>query len=659
MLRQEFTPHDIFAGSARDIQGMNDRQIVDLIRRNNQGYYENSWIDDSDHFGRFRPRDVLSRVYSASKWLKDNNIPPKIPNLSTYLSHGLINGIGTTGISERGARELSQIIHNYQAEQRQAEIERVQSEQQQRLDAAISRAVPAPLPIRPPAPLPSDPLSLPPTVSMFRRPAAAPLPMPNYGSAPGGSSSTSAAISSSAPSTTSSSASSSSSPSAAFASRLGSSAGVRPIAPPLNRAAPPARPPSATTPQPLAPIAEEAPAPRGTDAPPTVRQWAANPVNAESLEQRGRDIPIPERNLNEAAGIEASQNSRNIERIMGIRGAALDTKTPAEIAESLRGRLGNINQSPQQVNLPPQIANSIPNPQNGQTVNQQNVDPERRAADRYIFHEALKHYQAPDRPYPLEEMFAPENEMHRAAKEYGIDAMGAYRPFLNRATEGVETASRPSHEGWQDYFNPYEEHVTNRIMDDVNRNFTHNVLPALKNQFIRLGQHGSSRHRELVERATQDSQRLIQDRALEERAKAYNSALSRRETDAARQLEASRLFGQMGQTAQAQGLTEAATLEGIANAKRAQEQNIRDASRNQYEHGQTHPIQKLGMVNSILTNQPYGGFGIQSVRPPRTTMNSAMFQNAFGWPALGAAVNAAGSALGNAFFPQNQPAQRR
>lgn len=116
------------------------------------------------------------------------------------------------------------------------------------------------------------------------------------------------------------------------------------------------------------------------------------------------------------------------------------------------------------------------------------------------------------------------------------------------------------------YMSPYTSSVLDQIAARGGRNLSENILPAISDDFIRAGQYGSTRQRDLVGRAARDTQEAIlgeQARALES---GYSTAGQLYGQDAARMAGLAGTAGGLG-TAQQQ-LLQSAGL-GLGNLSSA------------------------------------------------------------------------------------------
>lgn len=181
---------------------------------------------------------------------------------------------------------------------------------------------------------------------------------------------------------------------------------------------------------------------------------------------------------------------------------------------------------------------------------------------------------------------------------------GLAEPYFQEAARGLAGAQGEFPEHYRRYMNPYEEAVIDRIRETGNRNLQENILPQLEAQFTGLGQFGSSRHRDLAERAARNIQNEISANERLARAQGFNQAGEMFNKDRARQLEAAREMAGLGTSRQAANLVDISTLGGLG-AEQLGRQN--EAQRYKYEDALQrwlHPQQQISQFQANLQGLP-------------------------------------------------------
>lgn len=200
---------------------------------------------------------------------------------------------------------------------------------------------------------------------------------------------------------------------------------------------------------------------------------------------------------------------------------------------------------------------------------------------------------------------------------------GRYKPYLKQAGKSTLRSANPFVDNYQQYMNPYQQQVVNRIAEEGNRNFNENIMPALEAKFVRLGQHGGSRHAKQLSQAARDVQNEIsanQGRAL---AQGYQQAAQIYNADKARELESANALASLGGLQQAGNLTDIAMLMEQGKYQQAQEQTGKDIAYQDFLRKQNYPWEMLQNLSGILHGIPQQSQQTQLYQTPSpATMNT-------------------------------------
>jgi hypothetical protein len=150
-----------------------------------------------------------------------------------------------------------------------------------------------------------------------------------------------------------------------------------------------------------------------------------------------------------------------------------------------------------------------------------------------------------------------------ASNLYGqsTDALG-----LSSASPYLQAAGQSSAQNINQYMNPYNEQVTNRIAELGARNLSENILPSIGSDFIKAGGYGSTRQRDLVGRAARDTQDSILAQQAQALQQGYGQGLTASAADLGRYGNLAGTAGSLG--TQQQGLLQSAAsgISGIGQA---------------------------------------------------------------------------------------------
>jgi hypothetical protein len=89
---------------------------------------------------------------------------------------------------------------------------------------------------------------------------------------------------------------------------------------------------------------------------------------------------------------------------------------------------------------------------------------------------------------------------------------GKYEPYYNQAQTLLTPSTVPYGKQLEQYMSPYIQNVVEGIGKKGKRVLTEQILPTLEAKFVGLGQHGSSRHKDLSLRAARKTTRSISKR---------------------------------------------------------------------------------------------------------------------------------------------------
>lgn len=223
--------------------------------------------------------------------------------------------------------------------------------------------------------------------------------------------------------------------------------------------------------------------------------------------------------------------------------------------------------------------------------------------------EAHGYAKEPYKPYPSPRLAEIPDDI-KLSHENGRKNLNSYLPFLMEAESMARKGQEPFSMHVEEYMNPYRKNVTDQIASEGNRNFIENILPALEGKFVRLGQHGGSRHANMSLRAARDLQKEILDRQTQSLATGYQQAGQMYNADRAKQLEAASQLGNIGTLQQAGMLSDMAMLENQGRYQQQQKQAGLDIDYQDFLRQMEHPMQRLTYLQSILQGLPTQNLGM-------------------------------------------------
>lgn len=211
------------------------------------------------------------------------------------------------------------------------------------------------------------------------------------------------------------------------------------------------------------------------------------------------------------------------------------------------------------------------------------------------------------------------NISHRNIREGGKELAE-----LNHAQNQMNQATKPFHENYQAYMNPYQQAVLQQLSEEGSRNFNENILPALDARFMRLGQFGSTKHANLGLRAARDFQKELLSRQQQALHTGYEKGSDIYNAQQNRNLESAAQHANISNAKQAARLSDASALENIGRYRQQQEQSILDTQYQEYLRQMEEPMRRLEQQAAILHGVPNFSSSVTSFREtPPTAPTSA------------------------------------
>lgn len=211
------------------------------------------------------------------------------------------------------------------------------------------------------------------------------------------------------------------------------------------------------------------------------------------------------------------------------------------------------------------------------------------------------------RPYQkyAGDVTAPQTAAQVRARKLAMENIGQWRQGMQDASQHGNRATSDYTTDYRRYMNPYEDAAIRAVTQDVNRNFTENVLPAIEARFIRAGQHGASGQRDMVRRATRDMNQELLARIGQMRAHGYDIGSRIHASDQERRLKLADLYSQLSRQGQAQNLADIESLNQIGGLEQQHQQNVYNTNHNEWLRQQAWPFERLLFQQSLLRGLPF------------------------------------------------------
>ena len=235
------------------------------------------------------------------------------------------------------------------------------------------------------------------------------------------------------------------------------------------------------------------------------------------------------------------------------------------------------------------------------------------------------------------------NMDNASAAGASADSLGDASPWLNKA-------GQTSYSQVQNYMDPYQDAVVDRIGTLGARNLQEKLMPAINQDFIRAGQYGSTGMMAETGRALRDTSDGIlaeQNKAL---SQGYGMALDTAQADMNRfgqvgqtagnlsnadsqmQLDSSRVGGALGQIAQDARYTDINAVGAVGNSLQNQTQSNLDMAYKDFTDQRDYQANQLSWVNNLIKGyqMPTSSYTMDAKPLPGAEFQPGAIQSALG-----------------------------
>lgn len=212
----------------------------------------------------------------------------------------------------------------------------------------------------------------------------------------------------------------------------------------------------------------------------------------------------------------------------------------------------------------------------------------------------------------LEQQRYPEYQGERVAplppavlKSYDIAKnTEQYKPYFSQANQLLQESNQPYGKQLEQYSNPYLQSVVENIGKQGKRLFSESILPALEAKFVNLGQHGSSRHKDLSLRAARDLEEAILEKQSGALARGYEQAGNTRNQERLGNLYRAQTLGNLGQNAQGAQQQDVNLLNSLGVQEQAHRQQQLNAGEAEFWRNRLWPQQQLAQQANVVQGFP-------------------------------------------------------
>jgi hypothetical protein len=168
--------------------------------------------------------------------------------------------------------------------------------------------------------------------------------------------------------------------------------------------------------------------------------------------------------------------------------------------------------------------------------------------------------------------------------------VGAWQPSM-------DYAQGKAYDNVQNYMNPYQNQVVDRIAQLGQQNLTQNLMPQVNSTFNGSGQFGSTRNADFMGRALADTQREVLGQQGQLLNTGYNQAMQAFNTDATR-------IANVAQNAATLGAADVTQLDTLGRVNQAQNQQNLDLNYLNFKEQNEAPRQNLAFMNDLIRGLP-------------------------------------------------------
>lgn len=216
----------------------------------------------------------------------------------------------------------------------------------------------------------------------------------------------------------------------------------------------------------------------------------------------------------------------------------------------------------------------------------------------------------------------------------GQNILPQLQPYLTQATQNPTINA-------QQYMNPYQDQVVNRIGELASRNLHERILPGVRDKFISAGQYGSTGHQDLTGRAIRDTQEAVTGAQGQALQSGYNTALQTSVGQQERNLQTGQLLGSsqenqirrqlagaeglqaLSQGQQTQGQRTAGILSQLGGQQQQQNQNELSTQYQDWQNEMNYPHEQVKRFSEIQRGLPSTNFQQYTTSNPITVPTSS------------------------------------
>lgn len=221
----------------------------------------------------------------------------------------------------------------------------------------------------------------------------------------------------------------------------------------------------------------------------------------------------------------------------------------------------------------------------------------------------------------------PKQPNEELLKSFTLRQEGVAQPYYTKADANFGTAANPfTATGLvQRYMSPYTGGLLKELGDQATRNWTQQIAPQIRGQFIRRGAYGGLRHHGAEHHVAGKLAEAFERQKQEVLHRAYGQAAQIYDHDRQAMHRAGESQAQLGRMAQASNLADISAAQDAANLRQQYAMKAHNIKRFEWEEEHLQPEKKLFKLASVLHGTPNMGGTSSEVRyePQPQQMNAA------------------------------------
>jgi hypothetical protein len=197
------------------------------------------------------------------------------------------------------------------------------------------------------------------------------------------------------------------------------------------------------------------------------------------------------------------------------------------------------------------------------------------------------------------------NNLQQTGLDQAAQNFGAYRPYIDEAASMTRQGVQPwNAQTAETYMNPYNQLVTNRAVDEFNRDVSQRQI-GLDQRAGQAQSFGGGRHAVLGAEMERNRQQQVGDIQLKGNQAGYDTAYNMYGQDQGRLLGGAGQLGTLGQVGQGMAQADVTNAFNTGSLQQAQDQRNLDVGYQDYLEQREYPYRQTNFALGALKGTPY------------------------------------------------------